>query len=272
MIDEHSVISCGMLHWIDERLREIWPHCSHLPFGGRDVIIAGDAGQLAPVSSTPLYTTLNQINDPIERKGRDTWKNMDFVCKLMSQNRGKTDPEYFDALRRLREKSATEQDVALFNTRLLNEKNPPEWMPLATHIAYRNVDVDEANRQSIRRSSEQILAITAKHEVHPKGLQHTRPIPEQTVTTLLKNANEPHAQHDRVLRPYLELARDAPVTLTFNLEQKAGLCNGSKGIIYDFIPLPNSNIPIVLVQMCGKYIGPSFIPNAPAIVPIIPKK
>jgi hypothetical protein len=34
VIDEYSVISCGMLFWIDQRLRELWPSCRHLPFGG----------------------------------------------------------------------------------------------------------------------------------------------------------------------------------------------------------------------------------------------
>ena len=45
IIDEYSVISCGMLHWIDQTFREIFPQFADIPFGGRDIIIAGDAGQ-----------------------------------------------------------------------------------------------------------------------------------------------------------------------------------------------------------------------------------
>ena len=56
IIDEHSVISCGMLCWIDQRLREIWPECHDVPFGGRDVVLAGDSCQLGPVFPSGLST------------------------------------------------------------------------------------------------------------------------------------------------------------------------------------------------------------------------
>ena len=61
------------------------------------------------------------------------------------------------------------------------------------------------------------------------------------------------------------------MTLTFNVEQKAGLCNGTRGIVYDIMFRPTSPVPIVLVQITQKYIGPSFIEGIPAIVPIVPK-
>ena len=272
VIDEHSVISCGMLHWIDQRMREIWPLFRDVPFGGRDVIFAGDSGQLAPVCPTALSVALRKIFPKTERSGRETWEAMEFVCNLESQNRGKSDPEYFDALRRLREKAPTQADLDLFNTRVLDKSSPPEWMYEAQHVAYRNADVDEANQQSIRQQKKKILAIQAEHQVHPKGLKDNRSIPESTVEILLREATKPTAGRDRIIRPYLELAHGAPVTLSFNIEQNAGLCNGSKGVVYDFMPVEGSSVPIVLVQMTGKYLGPSFIKGVPAIVPIVPRK
>lgn len=54
MIDEFSVISCAMLHWIDQRFRELFPAFRDVPFGGRDVLFVGDPAQLDPVTPFSL--------------------------------------------------------------------------------------------------------------------------------------------------------------------------------------------------------------------------
>ncbi|OWZ13615.1 hypothetical protein PHMEG_00013033 [Phytophthora megakarya] len=71
IIDEFSVISCRMLHWIDERMKEIWPLQRHLPFGGRDVIFTGDAAQLDPAVPYALSTPLLQVYNDVQRKERE---------------------------------------------------------------------------------------------------------------------------------------------------------------------------------------------------------
>eukprot|EP01018_Ginkgo_biloba_P035772 Gb_33711 [translate_table: standard] len=43
----------------NSRLLEAFPHCSHLPFGGRSMILLGDLAQLPPVMEKPLYTATN---------------------------------------------------------------------------------------------------------------------------------------------------------------------------------------------------------------------
>eukprot|EP00644_Phytophthora_capsici_P000337 jgi/Phyca11/80933/gw1.4.1031.1 len=76
IIDEFSVISCGMLHWIEQRMREIWPKCRHVPFGGRDVIFTGDLAQLDPVIPYSLSTPLSNIANPVQKLGRELWQGI----------------------------------------------------------------------------------------------------------------------------------------------------------------------------------------------------
>ncbi|OWZ15588.1 hypothetical protein PHMEG_00010745 [Phytophthora megakarya] len=78
-----------MLHWIDQRMREIWPQHRHLPFGGRDIFFTGNAAQLDPVVPYALSTPLNRVRSEVHRKGREIWVGIPHVCKLTDHNRGK---------------------------------------------------------------------------------------------------------------------------------------------------------------------------------------
>ncbi|KAJ8559142.1 hypothetical protein ON010_g8307 [Phytophthora cinnamomi] len=81
----------------------------------------------------------------------------------------------------------------------------------------------------------------------------------------------PDCNRDRVVGTHIGLSVGAPVTLTFNVEHAAGLCNGTDGVVYDLIIAENMEVPIVLVQITDVYVGPSFVADVPNIVPIIPK-
>ncbi|EGZ12242.1 hypothetical protein PHYSODRAFT_516690 [Phytophthora sojae] len=87
IIDGFSVISCGMLYWIDQRMREIWPDQREVRFGGRDAIFTGDSAQLDPVTPYSLATSTDRIRDNIQRKGREIWEEIKCVCSLSSQHR-----------------------------------------------------------------------------------------------------------------------------------------------------------------------------------------
>ena len=62
---------------------------------------------------------------------------MGYVCNLRSQNRGKSDPNWFNALARLRRNEASVEDIKLFNSRLRKK-----WDWKAIHLAYTNGDVN----------------------------------------------------------------------------------------------------------------------------------
>lgn len=65
----------------------------------------------------------------------------------------------------------------------------------------------------------------------------------------------------------LNIAIGVPIVLTCNIEQRLGLCNESRGVVYDVITKTHdgTNQPIVLVQM-DNYNGPSFVEGASSII------
>ncbi|KAM4060963.1 PIF1-like helicase [Hirsutella rhossiliensis] len=55
IIDEKSMLGLRMLSWIDDRLREAFPHRNEEFFGGLNILLVGDFFQLPPVLQKPLY-------------------------------------------------------------------------------------------------------------------------------------------------------------------------------------------------------------------------
>ena len=148
----------------------------------------------------------------------------------------------------------------------------PQWTTEAQHVAFTNETVARANKETIQRSQRQVVKIEAYHDVLQKQAETDRETNIENIRCLYRNATNPRPQHDKIVPPSIELAIGVPVMLTFNAEQSAGLCNGTRGIVYDIMVRPSSKIPIVLVQIKQKYVGPSFVEGVPAVVPIAPKQ
>ncbi|KAF6746379.1 hypothetical protein DFP72DRAFT_754896, partial [Ephemerocybe angulata] len=93
------------------------------PFGGISVIFSGDFYQYPPVAGTALWMPISSQlrSSPTEiqkRLGRMTWKTVDTVVDLYEQKRMANDPDYAAAVLRLRTRTCTFDDVALFNSRV----------------------------------------------------------------------------------------------------------------------------------------------------------
>ncbi|OWZ16072.1 Helitron helicase [Phytophthora megakarya] len=257
IIDKFSVISCGMLHWIDERMKKIWPLQRHLPF---------------PAVPYALSTPLRQVYNDVQRKGRELWEAIPHVCMLTDQNRGKRDLDWFDALRRLRRRRPTTADIELINPRCCSGDCLPAEYSKAKHIAHKNVDVDTSNDERLHASNASIVPIHALHHGQQKRLHQQQEIPEGTVSALVNEAKSPQSARDRVVATKLTLCLGAPVTFTINLDQSAGLCNGTNGVIYDLIFIAGTDLPIVLVKVTGLYLRPSFLKDVPSIVLVVPRE
>ena len=94
VLDEKSMIGCAHLYWIDQRLRQIYPSRADEPFGGLNILLAGDFYQLPPVGQVPLYQHLRpSINHEIHM-GRAAYlaiKQTVVLDQIMRQ--GGDDPE-----------------------------------------------------------------------------------------------------------------------------------------------------------------------------------
>lgn len=178
---------------------EIWPSHRHLRFGGRDVIFTGDSAQLGPVVPYSLSTPAPKIANEVHKKGRDIWEEIELECTLTSQNRGKLDPESFDALRRLRKLEPTPADVDLFNSRCCLTEQYSDSFAATKHIAHKNVDVVTANQKYLLANTTPILQIKSQHHVQQKRLHRQRDILAGTVHALVSEAGAANSDRDRVV-------------------------------------------------------------------------
>jgi hypothetical protein len=69
LVDEVSMLSLRDLYNLDKRLRHIC-RCSDVPFGGLNVVLCGDFGQLPPVGGKPLFA-----DAPNTMSGAGSWNN-----------------------------------------------------------------------------------------------------------------------------------------------------------------------------------------------------
>jgi hypothetical protein len=122
-IDEVSLLSAQLLAEVDQSLR-VAKQVFDQWFGGLIVIFAGDFHQYAPVGGTALYTpitdTLKDNTDAVnQRLGRLCWKSLNAVIELNKQERMKDDEAYGTSVSRLRLRTCTEDDMRLFNSRVI---------------------------------------------------------------------------------------------------------------------------------------------------------
>jgi hypothetical protein len=136
LIDEVSLLSLQLLAQIDHALR----YAKERPdtwFGGVTIIFAGDFYQFPPVGGTPLYTPIaayaGQTDNEIQKRlGWLAWKTVSVVITLSKQQRMKDDVEYGLAVNRLRKRECTQDDVDVFNSRVMKTSYRPEGVDLSS--------------------------------------------------------------------------------------------------------------------------------------------
>ena len=74
IIDEMSMIGRTMLRCIDLRLREVHPSRSQEPFGGVNICLFGDFGQLPPVMDQAMYSKETASAPPLSKDGVKSFK------------------------------------------------------------------------------------------------------------------------------------------------------------------------------------------------------
>ncbi|KAE8233026.1 hypothetical protein CF326_g1939 [Tilletia indica] len=120
--DEVSMTSCEVFGDIDQALRTATQRPNE-PFGGINVLFAGDLCQLPPVGAAPLYTRGSRTSQSAEIRtkvelGRVSWLFITEVVEFTEQMRMR-DPEMALALSRLRTRECIDSDTNLFNTNTL---------------------------------------------------------------------------------------------------------------------------------------------------------
>ncbi|KAE8226536.1 hypothetical protein CF319_g882 [Tilletia indica] len=134
--DEVSMTSSEVMADIDQGLR-IGTQRLDEPFGGVNVIFAGDLCQLPPVGACPLYLQQSpvalaaDIRTKIEL-GRAAWMRLNTVVDFRQQMRMR-DERMAATLSRLRLRSCTDEDATFLNGNVLRSRDNPTGTTLRNH-------------------------------------------------------------------------------------------------------------------------------------------
>ena len=123
LIDEVSLLSLQVVAEINSAF-QFAKEEPGLWFGGVIVIFSGDFFQYPPIGGAPLYSTITSANNQSEselkkRLGRLAYLSFTECVEFTEQHRMKADPEYGDAVGRLRLRECVDSDVCLFNQRVI---------------------------------------------------------------------------------------------------------------------------------------------------------
>ncbi|XP_044598214.1 ATP-dependent DNA helicase PIF1-like, partial [Cotesia glomerata] len=137
IIDEISMVGSRMIQQVDSRLKQIFQ--TSKPFGGVSVIVFGDFNQLAPVGDRYVFEAhaTDLYGDII---GNPLW-NLFTSYELTEIMRQKNDVKFAKALNNLANGTLTENDMSLFESRIVKADNDiPEG---AIHLFRTNDEVDK---------------------------------------------------------------------------------------------------------------------------------
>ncbi|KAE8219159.1 hypothetical protein CF319_g7097 [Tilletia indica] len=131
--DEVSMTSCEIMAEIDQALR-IGRQNLNTPFGGMNVLFAGDLCQLPPVRSAALYSNFTSTANSAHTQtmvelGRAAWQEVNIVVNFVEQMRMK-DADMAAVLSRLRLRQCTNDDADLLNENTLRSAACPNGKQL----------------------------------------------------------------------------------------------------------------------------------------------
>jgi hypothetical protein len=151
-LDEVSMLSCHDMYRISAQMAKA-SNDHDLPFGGKNIILAGDFAQLPPVAgkeASSLYsgfigTQIDSRLKAFEQEsaiGKALWHQFTTVVilrKNMRQtNQSEEDVKLRTALENMRYKSCTPEDIAFLRTRIAG---PGEQQPKLSEKRFRNVSI-----------------------------------------------------------------------------------------------------------------------------------
>jgi hypothetical protein len=245
IIDEMSMLSKKFLNKISNILARAKTGDDtseeDLPFGGVNVILAGDFHQFPPVvtkKNSPLYYPMNQDTDGIEdMNGRKIYEKFNVVVWLKQQFRS-TDPVWTDLLRHVRYGTCREEHLQILRDLIVTspkcprtDYNAPPWND-AVLITPRHGVRLQWNRAALRHfcssTGRQLFQCPAEDTID--GNQLTK---IQRVQFMMSKAVR--QQEKTGLPTMIELAVGMKVMVTFNVQTEMDIANGARGEIVNIV-------------------------------------
>ena len=282
-LDEVSMLSCYELYRISCQLSRVFNKLG-IPFGGINIIFAGDFAQLPPPiggENVALYSrTVGQIATSLrsqeEAMGRAVWHQVTTVVilrKNMRQQAATVDDEKLrTALLNMRYKDCTPADIQFLKSRIssLQPGKPSICDPRFRNVSIitaRNIQKDEINRLGcIRFAQETGQQVTefysedtlkvATDENNPRRKRSTRKI--RNISDDLQEViwNLPHSTADKQVPGKLSLCLGLPVIIKCNVATELCITNGQEGIVVGWQSVMGSRKQLLLDTLFVKLINP----------------
>ena len=237
IIDEVSMMSQKMMEVLDNIGRVI-RKCPQ-PFGGIQVIFIGDFYQLPPVGKRDEPETVRFcFESPI-------WKTTfspksHILLKTIFRHKN---PEFVQILDEVRKGVITPESVKLLESRVSAVYDPAEHNGiLPTKLFPRNADAERINNSMYAKlTDEEHVYDSTRHTRLSTYAETGQPIPTELVARCeFLKPEEVDQQLDlfeenNKLMKKLCLKKGAIVMCLANLDTDSGICNGSLGIVTDFV-------------------------------------
>jgi len=265
ILDEISLFGTAQLAMLSKNLSI--GKCNLEPYGGISVIFFGDFTQFPPVGGTPLYRRLigpqsNVIKKTedavVEKNGKDRptrkvatkrppklgpiagrvlWTELTHAVILTQQMRAKGDQRFREILGRIRNRSATREDVNLLCTRILGAKGNKSSLDVepfksAPVIVARNdlrVEINKKRLNSFVAEQGTIKYVWSSVDAYHEGIIDS--ISDDTKDKIAQLSYSKTANLEKVI----EVAYGCPVTLSYNIGVAMNLSNGSTGKVVGLI-------------------------------------
>ena len=268
-LDEVSMLSCKEMYLVSARLARILNN-PDTPFGGMNMIFAGDFAQLPPAiggEHASLYSRTvgrnpTSLYDQQAAIGKALWHQVTTVVILRQNMRQCTDSDedsqFREALSNMRYKACTAADITFLKSRV--SSNLPN-RPSVTDARFRNVSIitclnslkDEINRLGALRfaqESNQNLADFFSIDTLPsedakdgRGTNRKRRIRRKPRSELTENGKvkpniqkilweQPPCANTKLVPGKLSLCVGMPVMIRNNIATELCMTKGQEGFVY----------------------------------------
>jgi intein/homing endonuclease len=216
IIDEVSMLGAEFLDKLDFIGRSI-RNKPNSPFGGIQLILSGDFLQLAPINEEWSFKSL-------------VWNQLNLVPFIFDQPKRYDDIDYFHLLIRIREGKQTSEDLRKLNARTRSydkllkaiRESKSSNIIKPTILYSKKIDVESYNDRELN-----------KLEGAPVEY-----IADDSFVAYIKNAKCDYyiLKLDDAIPKSIILKVGAQIMLRCNLDVKAGLVNGSRGVVLELDP------------------------------------
>jgi len=213
LVDEISMFGAELMDKINYVAQKI--RGNREPWGGIQVVFSGDMLQLPPVNSRFAFHA-------------KAWPAFEFIPIFLTKPYRYVDLSFFHMLLRIRSGIPMEQDLHRLEQRFCAYKNLQKQEIEPTRLYALKRDVESYNHEHLL----QLPGKSAPFSVHDRAflLRNDTRVPVDSY-----DLTQFQALLNQAVPEYIELKVGAQVMLLANLDTENGLCNGSRGVIFDII-------------------------------------